>query len=291
MATRLRQVIGQLEQAGGAIPDGQLLGRFVATRDEPSFAALVRRHGPMVFGVCRRILHDFHDAEDAFQATFLVLARKAPALVVGESLACWLYGVAYRTALEAQAMSARRRTHEKLVSNLPHPAVMPAEVADWRPLLDRELNLLPEKYRAAIVLCNLEGRPRREAARLLGIGGGTLSSRLAPARGLLARRLARCGVALSAGALAVVIGEGDVSAAPPAALILSTARAGALVAAGQVAAVSTPAVLLMKGVMKAMLMKKLRLVVGTVILVLALGAAGIGYQATGGWGIANAAPP
>jgi RNA polymerase sigma factor (sigma-70 family) len=284
-------MLGQLEQAGGAISDGQLLGRFVATRDEPSFAALVRRHGPMVFGVCRRILRDFHDAEDAFQATFLVLARKAPALVVGESLACWLYGVAYRTALEAQAMSARRRTHEKLVNNLPHPAVMPAEAADWRPLLDRELNLLPEKYRAAIVLCDLEGRPRREAARLLGIGGGTLSSRLARARGLLARRLGRCGVALSAGALAVVIGEGDVSAALPAALILSTARSAALVAAGQVAAVSTPAVLLMKGVMKAMLMKKLRLAVGTVILVVALGASGIGYLTTGGWGAALAAPP
>jgi hypothetical protein len=107
----------------------------------------------------------------------------------------------------------------------------------------------------------------------------------------LAKRLARCGVALSGGALAVVIGEGDVSAALPAALILSTARAAALVAAGHVAAVSTPAVLLMKGVMKAMLMKKLRLVVGTVILVVALGAAGIGYQTTGGWGVANAAPP
>jgi RNA polymerase sigma factor (sigma-70 family) len=283
-------VLGQLEQAGVGVSDGQLLGRFVATRDELSFAAIVRRHGPMVFGVCRRILHDFHDAEDAFQATFLVLARKAPAVVVGESLACWLYGVAYRTALEAQAMSARRRTHEKLVSTLPHPAVMPAEAKDWRPLLDRELNLLPEKYRAAIVLCDLEGRPRREAARLLGISGGTLSSRLARARSLLAKRLARCGVALSAGAPAVVIGDGEVSAALPAALILSTARAAALVAAGRVAAVSTPAVLLMKGVMTAMLMKKLRLAVGTVVLVVALGAAGIGCQATGGWGAANAAP-
>jgi RNA polymerase sigma factor (sigma-70 family) len=291
MATGLRRVLGQLEQAGVGVSDGQLLSRFITTRDEPSFAALVRRHGPMVFGVCRRILRDFHHAEDAFQATFLVLARRAPAIVVGESLACWLYGVAYRTALEAQAMSARRRTHEKLVRNLPHPAVMPADAQDWRPLLDRELNVLPKKYRAAIVLCDLEGRPRREAARLLGIGGNTLSSRLARARGLLAKRLARCGVVLSAGALPVVIAEGEASAALPAALILSTARAAALLAAGQMASVSTPAILLMKGVMKAMLMKKLRFAAGAAMLVVALGTAGIGYQATGAWGVANAAPP
>jgi RNA polymerase sigma factor (sigma-70 family) len=291
MTIGLRQVLGQLDQASGGLSDAQLLNRFVAARDEASFAALVRRHGPMVLGVCRRILHDFHDAEDAFQGTFLVLARKASALVVGESLACWLYGVAYRTALEAHAMSARRRAHEKLVGNLPHPVVLPAQPQDWRPLLDRELNLLPEKYRATIVLCDLEGRRRREAARLLGIGAGTLSSRLARARGLLAKRLARCGVVLTASGLALLMGEAVVPAALPAALILSTAKAAALVAAGQVAAVSTPAVLLMKGVMKAMLMKKLRLVIGAVMLVAALGAAGIGYQTNGGWGIARAAPP
>jgi RNA polymerase sigma-70 factor (ECF subfamily) len=281
MATGVRQVLGLLEQASGGVSDRDLLGRFVATKDETSFAALARRHGPMVLGVCRRVLRNHHDAEDAFQATFLVLAKKAAALVVGESLGCWLYGVAYRTALEAHAMRTRRRTHEKQVKNLPHPTTMPAEVQDWRPVLDRELSLLPKKYREAVVLCYLEGCPRREAARLLGITAGTLSSRLARARGLLAKRLARRGIALSAAALAAIMAEGAAPAAPAAELVLSTARAAALVAAGHVAAESAQAGLLMKGVMKAMLMNKLRLVVGGVVAVVALGIAGLGYQAGG----------
>src|SRR5215475_577835 len=101
MATGLKQVLEHLQWGGAGLSDGQLLARFVAARDEAAFAALVRRHGPMVLGVCRRVLRDFHHAEDAFQATFLVLARKAPSLTVGESLACWLYRVAYQTALRA----------------------------------------------------------------------------------------------------------------------------------------------------------------------------------------------
>src|SRR5271165_6016018 len=123
MATGLRGVLGHLQQAGGGLTDGQLLGRFVATRDETSFAALVRRHGPMVLGVCRRVLRDFHDAEDAFQATFFVLARRAASVVVGESLGGWLYGVAYRTSLEARELSIRRRARERLMKDMPHPEV------------------------------------------------------------------------------------------------------------------------------------------------------------------------
>jgi RNA polymerase sigma factor (sigma-70 family) len=289
MATGLRLVLEHLQQGSGGLTDGQLLGRFIATRDEGAFAALVRRHGAMVLGVCRRVLHDFHDAEDAFQATFLVLAKKAASLVVGDSLGCWLYGVAYRTATQAHALGARRRSRERPMNDMPHPEAMPAEVHDWLPLLDRELNVLPEKYRAAIVLCDLEGRTRREAARLLAITEGTLSSRLARGRALLAKRLARCGVALSGGALAGVLSR-EASAAVSAHLVMSTAKAAALVAAGQVAAVSTTAVLLMKGVMKSMLLKKLRLVAGAVVVLLALGAVGVGYQA-GGSGSAQAAPP
>jgi RNA polymerase sigma factor (sigma-70 family) len=291
MATGLRRVLGQLQQAGGGLSDRQLLARFVAARDEAAFAALVRRHGPMVLGACRRVLRDYHDAEDAWQATFLVLARKAASLAVGESLGCWLYGVAYRAALEAREFNARRRGREVPMGGVPHPDVAPSEPQDWRPLLDRELNLLPEKYRAPIVLCDLEGRPRREAARLLGATEGTLSSRLARGRALLAKRLARCGVALSGGALTVALSEGAASAQVPAAVVWSTAKAAAHVAAGRMMAGSTPAVLLMKGVMKAMLLKKLRLVVGAVVVLAALGAVGFGYQAGSGPGAVQAAQP
>jgi RNA polymerase sigma factor (sigma-70 family) len=288
MATGLKQVLDHLQQAGGGLTDKQLLARFVAARDEAAFAALVRRHGPLVLGVCRRVLHDWHEAEDAFQATFLVLARKAASLVVGESLGCWLYGVAYRTALEAHTMSARRRARERPMADAPHPAVLPAEAQDWRPLLDRELARLPEKYRAAVVLCDLEGRPRREAAGLLGINGGTLSSRLARARTLLAKRLAGCGVALPAGALAAVLSEGGASAQVAPALVSSTARAAVMAAAGQLAA-ATPAAVLMKEVMKAMLLKKLRLAVGAVMVAVAFGAVGLAYRAGDGSGAAYAA--
>jgi RNA polymerase sigma factor (sigma-70 family) len=282
MATGLEKVLAHLQPAGGPT-DGQLLARFVAARDEPAFAALVRRHGPMVLGLCRRVLRDFHDAEDAFQATFLVLARKAASVVRRESVGCWLHQVAYHTALEARATTARRRARERPMSELSHPEVAPAEAQDWRPLLDRELGRLPDKYRAAIVLCDLEGRPRKEAARQLRVPEGTLSSRLAAGRRLLAKRLAGSGLALSAGALA--------QAAVPAALVTSTTRAAMLVAAGQLAAGATPAAVLMTGVMKAMLLRKLRLAVGAVMLLVAFGAVGVGYRAGDRSGTAAAAPP
>jgi RNA polymerase sigma factor (sigma-70 family) len=291
MATGLTKVLEHLQRGGGGLTDGQLLARFVAAHDEASFAALVRRHGPMVLGVCRRLLRNFHDAEDAFQATFLVLARKATSVLRREALVCWLHAVAYRTALRAAAVNARRRAVERQVEEMPHPQIAPTEAQDWRPLLDRELNGLPRKYQTAIVLCDLEGRSRREAARQIGIPEGTLSSRLANGRKLLAKRLTRSGLALSGGALAVTLGQGAASAQVPAALVVSTAKAAALVAAGQVAAASTPAVVLMKEVMKAMLLKKLRLATGAVMVMAALGAIGLAYQLGAGAGAARAAPP
>jgi RNA polymerase sigma factor (sigma-70 family) len=289
----LRKGIERLRQAlpppdGGSLSDGQLLGRFVAGRDEAAFAALVRRHGPMVLGVCRRVLRDGHDAEDAFQATFLVLARKAGALGKREAVGSYLYTVAFRAALEARAALSRRRARERQVDQMPHREVAPAEPQDWRPLLDEELNALPEKYRAAVVLCDLEGRPRKEAARLLGLPEGTLSSRLAAARRALAGRLARRGVALSGGALAGAL-AGGASAQVPAALVWGTARAAALVAAGQLAAVSTPAAGLTREVLKAMFLAKLKVVAATAVVLAALG--GIAWQASGGRGSAHAAPP
>jgi RNA polymerase sigma factor (sigma-70 family) len=257
---------------GGSLTDGQLLARFSAVRDEASFAALVRRHGPMVLGVCRRVLRHEQDAEDAFQATFLVLARKAGSLNNGEALGSWLFGVAHRTALEARSAIARRRARERQVEEMPHPEVAPAEAQDWRPLLDHELSRLPEKYRSAVVLCDLECLSRREAARQLQVPEGTLSSRIATARRLLAKRLSRYGVFLSGGALATVLAR-EASAAVPAALVVSTVKVGS----GQAVATSS-AVALSKEVLKTMLLAKLKLVVGTLLVVAALGAGGVAYQ-------------
>src|SRR5262245_326915 len=196
----LRRALARRE--GGGLSDAELLGRFLARQDEAAFEVLVRRHGAMVLGVCRRVLGHAQDAEDAFQATFLVLVRRAAAIRKRDSVGNWLYGVAYRTSLEARAAAARRHATERQVSTMPEPAVGPAEpLGDLRAVLDAELARLPEKYRAALVLCDLQGHARREAARQLGVPEGTLSSRLAAGRRLLADRLARRGISLSLAAL------------------------------------------------------------------------------------------
>jgi RNA polymerase sigma factor (sigma-70 family) len=284
-AERWKKPLDRLRRAlapgdGGGLTDGQLLARFVAGRDEAAFAALLRRHGPMVLGVCRRVLRHEQDSEDCFQAAFLVLAQKAGSVRKRESLASWLYGVAYRVALDARGTGARRRARERQVDQMPHTPAAPAEPQDWRPLLDRELALLREDCRAAVVLCDLEGLSRKEAARRLGVPEGTLSSRLARARTLLARRLAKCGVALSAAAVAALAGEA--TAAVPAPLACATVRAALLVAAGQAAGVATPAALLMRGVMKAMFIEKLKATVATLVAVVALGAVGLACRVGGG---------
>jgi RNA polymerase sigma factor (sigma-70 family) len=262
MATnRLRQALEQVLQPRTAVTDGQLLTRFVAAGDESAFATLLRRHGPMVLGVCRRLLRHTQDAEDAFQATFLILAKKAPSVVQRDSVGSWLYAVAYRTARDARAVRARRRAVERQLAELPQPEVAPVEPQDWRPLLDHELSRLPEKYREPVVLCDLEGLSRREAARQLGLAEGTLSSRLATARQMLARRLSRYGLGLSGGALATALAQGAALARVPA----------------RVAAASSQATLLAEGVLRAMFLVKLKVVLAAV-LVVALGAGGIAYR-------------
>jgi RNA polymerase sigma factor (sigma-70 family) len=245
----LRAVLEHLRRAvpapsGGGLTDGQLLGRFIAARDEAAFEALVYRHGPMVLGLCRRVLGNPHDAEDAFQATFLILARKATSVVKRDSVGSWLFAVAQRTAREARAVLARRRARERQVDQMPHPVVAPAEPQDWCFILEREVGRLPAKYREAVVLFHLEGWSHRETAQWLGVAEGTLSSRLLKARRLLAKRLSRYGLSLSFAAVASVLSEGTAPAAVPAPLVMETVRAAALVAAGQLAAVTTPAALL-----------------------------------------------
>jgi RNA polymerase sigma factor (sigma-70 family) len=229
----------------------------------------------MVWGVCRRVLPNYHDAEDAFQATFLVLVRKAARVQPKEMVANWLYGVAYHTALKARSVAGRRKGRERQVVEMPEQAVEEREVwHDLQPLLDQELSCLPDKYRVPIVLCDLEGKTRREAARQLGWPEGTVAGRLATARKMLARRLARRGVALSGGALAAVLSAKAASAGVPASVVSSTIKTATLVAAGQAAVtgvISIKVAALTEGVMMAMLMSKLKAVSTAVLIVCFLG--------------------
>lgn len=187
--------------------DGQLLGRFALTRDEAAFAELVRRLGPLVLGACRRIAPDAHTADDSFQATFLVLARRAADVQPAEAVRGWLHGVAVRCAKEARAVNARRRAREVPVPAVPDRPTEPAERPDADALraLDEEVAQLPEHLRAAVVLCELDGLSRKEAAGRLGLPEGTLSSRLAKARKLLADRLRQRGLVLPVGGLTVLV--------------------------------------------------------------------------------------
>ncbi len=243
--------IHKLAEGAGVedLGDGPLLDRFLNRGEEEAFAALVRRHGPMVLGVCRRVLRDAHAAEDAFQATFLVLVRKARTLDRRGSVAGWLYAVAYHVALKARAEAARRRRRERQAP-APHEASAPPEIwADLQPVLDEELNRLPEAYRAAVVLCYLQGKTNSEAARLLGWPVGTVKGRLARARAILRARLTRRGVTLAAAAPTVAL---------PGALVHATVRA-AVPAPGTVAAASTSVVALAEGAMQTMCVPKFKL--------------------------------
>jgi RNA polymerase sigma factor (sigma-70 family) len=241
------------------LTDGQLLTSFTERRDEAAFAALVQRHASMVWGVCRRVLGDDHDAEDAFQATFLVLVRKAASVVPREGLANWLFGVAHTTAVRAKSQNLRRRAKEKQVRAMPEPEARSHERADdLRPLLDSELARLPAKYRAPVVLCDLEERTIKEAARQLGWPQGTVAGRLARARTMLAKRLARRGLTKSSGALAMLWSEQAVPA--PAEMVSSTIKVALLFAAGRTASgvISAHAAALTEGVLKSMMLTKLK---------------------------------
>ena len=254
--------------------DAQLLAEFVCHRDEAALAMLVRRHGPMVWGVCRRVLGNHHDAEDAFQATFLVLVRRATSIGSRELLANWLYGVARRTALKLRAMSARRSRHETQVAVIPDRSTPAQDMwSDVPPLLDRELSRLPARYRSVLVFCDLEGKSRSEAARQLKVPEGTVASRLSRARAMLARRLTRRGVALSAAALAAMLTD-NASAQPPASLLSGTIQAGHALASGQPASaelISPKVSLLTEGVVRTMWLTSMKVFVVLVLAVPAIG--------------------
>lgn len=258
------------------VTDSELLRRFINHRDEPAFEALIQRHGALVYGVCRRVLHQHPDAEDAFQATFLVLVRKAATLRSPATLANWLYGVAHRTALEMRKSQLRRRSKEAMV--MPRGDQTPAPSSEWREVLDDELARLPARYRTAIVLCDLEGKGRRKAAAELGCAEGTVASRLARGRKLLAERLARRGIGLSVAAPAAVLGAESASACVPGALTRATIDTVQVVLAGQaVSALATHAVSVADAVIRSMTAARLRgTAIGLAVTAL-LGAGGVLY--------------
>src|SRR5262245_22000599 len=239
----IRGLIGASE--GAEQTDGMLLDRFIRQQDESAFETLMQRHGRMVLGLCRSILHDAHDADDGFQATFLVLARKASSIRKQPSVASWLYGVAYRTALRAKITSARRRVQERQAVDMSHDDLV-SEIGrqELRGVVHEELQRLPEKYCAPLVLCYLEGKTNEHAAAELGWPAGSIAKRLARARDMLRDRLAYRGVALPGGMLTVILAETAATAAAPPALMQGTLKSAVQYAgkAGVAGLVSTSVV-------------------------------------------------
>jgi RNA polymerase sigma factor (sigma-70 family) len=273
------------------LPDAALLERFNVRHEEAAFAALLLRHGPMVLGVCRRVLGAGPDADDAFQATFLVLVRRAAAVRKGAPLAAWLYGVAQRVALKARAKRAARQSRQRELADMARAE--PLDDRTWQelwPVLDEEIGRLPQKYQTPLVLCYFHGKTHEEAAQELGCPRRTLTSRLDRGRELLSRRLRKRGLALSAGALLFALTEKLAPAAVGALLTINTAKAAAQIAAGEKAArvLSTQAVTLAEETMKSMMATRAKWLLILLACCLALGA---GYYVLAGSGSDEATPP
>ena len=240
------------------LSDAQLLERFMGADGEVAelaFAAIIDRHGPMVRRICRQMLGNQHDGQDAFQAAFFILARKAGTVRTRDSLASWLQGVAYRVCLRARSANSRRRVHERMAATqggAGASGVNEGETADWGELLHAELARLPQRFRAPILLCDLEDVAYEEAARLLGCPVGTVKSRLARGRERLRVRLRRRGLAPSAGMLVAPL----VRASVPTTLRDTTAHAAirfAIHGPQAVGTVSTTAISLTETVLKSMI--------------------------------------
>lgn len=262
----------------GGLTDGQLLERFATGRGEVAeraFAMLVERHGPMVLRVCRGVLVDPNDAQDAFQATFLVLLRKSRGLWVRDSLGPWLHQVALRTASCARSVASRRKRHEHRAAELAASEQSRGHVEkgrDWEPVLHQEIERLPERYRVTVVLCDLEGQSHAQAARQLGWPVGTVKSRLSRARDRLRSRLIRRGLAPAAGLAAVLASESTRAAVPTVLARSTTALATNLTAAGVVPASVAG---LAKGALKTMMLAKFRVLAIALPAIVAAAGAGI----------------
>jgi RNA polymerase sigma factor (sigma-70 family) len=268
----------------GGLTDGQLLEWFTSRGEsaELAFAALVERHGPMVLRICRAILRDPHDAHDAFQATFLVLVRRASSLWARDSLAPWLHQVACRTAYCARSAAARRRKHERDAAGRTRASVRYDGPDDLGEVLHEELARLPEPNRAAVVLCLVEGLTHEQAARRLGWPVGTVESRLARGRARLRARLTGRGLAPTVGAVAAALGASRVDAAVPPALARATVRAALRISVGQAAGaevVSAAILALVEGVSRTMSMSMMKMA-GAVVLAAGLAVTGAGVWAS-----------
>jgi RNA polymerase sigma factor (sigma-70 family) len=275
----LRHLRRLADPPAGDLADGPLLQRFLTVRDEAAFATLLQRHGPMVLGVCRRLLADPNDADDVFQATFLVLVRKAASVRKQASVGSWLYGVACRTAAEAKVRAARRRRHERRAAERPPPEPRDeASLRDLRAVLDEELRRLPDHLRAPLVAHYLEGKTKAETAAALGWAEGTVSGRLARARDLLRGRLSRRGIDLAGGAVAASLAQ-QAAATPSAALTAAALEAALALQANPTAALAPSVAALVQGVSHAMFLTKLKTAaVLAVAAVLAAGAGLFGYR-------------
>jgi RNA polymerase sigma factor (sigma-70 family) len=256
-----------------SLQDRELLRRFIDGRDEAAFATLVERHGPMLLGACRRLLRNQQDAEDVLQATFLVLARRASAIRRQDSVGSWLYGVAYRLALKLRTRQARQQECERRAAITGTPNTEQMTWGDLQPVLDEELQRLPDKYRAPILLCCLQGKSRDEAARELGWAEGAVKIRLERGRELLRSRLARRGLVLSAGLWAVLVTKETATAALPVRLTATLVETSVRFAAGHSLAGAVPATVLSlsESCLKTMLLAKLKNLVAGLFLLTALG--------------------
>ena len=267
----IRHLIGSIPAA--AMTDGQLLERFLAHRDETAVEVLVRRYGPLVFGVCRRVLHDAHAAEDAFQATFLVLVRKAPSLDRARPLGSWLYTVAYRLALTARANELHRRRGEEQAARRRPPADGPSiSPGDLVVALEEELHRLPQRHRAPLVLCYLEGKTNDQAAEILGCPRGSMAARLSRARERLREALARRGFVAPVAGIAAALATATAQAVVPLPLLDNTVRAALWFVRGETCAasfVSAQAVELARRGLRAVFVNKLK-IAGAMLLAAAM---------------------
>jgi RNA polymerase sigma factor (sigma-70 family) len=259
--------------------DSVLLRRFVDSRDELAFEALVRRHGSMVWGVCQRLLVHRQDVEDAFQTTFLVLARKAAVIGRGELLANWLYGVARRAALALRRSRGRRAVHEFAYGEVPDVPHLSQELwSELRPLLDEEIAQLPGKYRYPLLLCCLQGMTHAGAAETLGWPVGTVAGRLSRGRELLRTRLRRRGIVVSAVALTATLTESAFAAVPPGLVATSVVNGVVFAETGATAALSSTVALTAQTVLRQLAQTRAASIAWTVgALALALGGLGLSW--------------